>query len=46
MIMPENFNENLEQKGDHWPPPPPQKKKKKKKRFGFLVKIHLLENSE
>ena len=29
MIMPENFNENLEQEG---PPPPPQKKKKKKKK--------------
>ena len=32
------------------PPPPPQKKKKKKKkkisRFGFFVKIHLLENSK
>ena len=43
MIMPENFNKNLEQKR----PPPPQKKKKKKKiRFGLFVKIHLLENSK
>ena len=29
MIMPENFNKNLEQKSP--PPPPPKKKKKKKK---------------
>ena len=56
MIMPENFNNNLEQKRGPCspppslpPPPPPQKKKKKKKkknRFGFFVKIHLLENSK
>ena len=55
MIMPENFNKNLEQKRGPWssappppPPPPPKKKKKKKKknRFGFFVKIHLLENSK
>ena len=52
MIMPENFK-NLEQKrgpqspAPRPPPPPPQKKKKKKKyRFGFFVKIHLLENSK
>ena len=38
MIMPENFNKNLEQKRGPQspappppPPPPPQKKKKKKK---------------
>ena len=33
MIMPENFNKNLEQKRGPWspaPPPPPPKKKKKK----------------
>ena len=46
MNMPENFNENLEQKGDPWPHPPTPPTQKKKKRFGFLVKIHLLENSE
>ena len=51
MIMPENFNKNLEQKRGPWspapsPPPPPPKKKKKKNRFGFFVKIHLLENSK
>ena len=52
MIMPENFNKNLEQKRGPWspapPPPPPKKKKKKKKKqgFGFFVKIHLLENSK
>ena len=36
MIMPENFNKNLEQKRGPWfppPPPPPQKKKKKKKNW-------------
>ena len=37
MIMPENFDKNLEQKR----PPPPAKKI----RFGFFVKLHLLENS-
>ena len=45
MIMPENFNKNLEQKRGPWPPlshPTPQKKI----RFGFFVKIHLLENSK
>ena len=41
MIVPENFNKNLEQKRAH--PPSPQKKKI---RFGFFVKIHLLENSK
>ena len=51
MIMPENFNKNWEQKRGPWsptppPPPPPPKKKKKKNRFGFFVKIHLLENSK
>ena len=49
MIMPENFNKNLEQKRGPQspaPPPPPPKKKKKKNRFGFVVKIHLLENSK
>ena len=51
MIIPENFNKNLEQKRGPWSPaPPPQKKKtkekKKKNRFGFFVKIHLLENSK
>ena len=51
MIMPENFNKNLEQKRGSQsppppPPPPPKKKKKKKNRFGFFVKIHLLENSK
>ena len=57
MIIPENVNKNLEQKRWPWTPPPrpPHKKKKKKKkkrnkkeisRFGFLVKIHLLENSK
>ena len=51
MTMPENFNKNLEQKRGPWspapppPPPPPKKKKQKKNRFGFFVKIHLLENS-
>ena len=46
MIVPENFNKTLEQKRGPWhlpPPPPPQKKKI---RFGFFVKIHLLENSK
>ena len=51
MIMPENFNKNLEQKRGPCsppppPPPPPKKKNKKKNRFGFFVKIHLLENSK
>ena len=50
MIMPENFNKNLEQKRGPWspapPPPPPPPQKKKKNRFGFFVKIHLLENSK
>ena len=33
MIMPENFNKNLEQKrGPCSPPPPPPPKKKKKKK--------------
>ena len=37
MIMPENFNKNLEQKRGLFPPPPPpppppQKKKKKKRK--------------
>ena len=41
MIMPENFNKNLEQKRG----PSPPTKKGKKIRFGFFVKIHLLENS-
>ena len=45
MIMPEKFNKNLEQKRAVTPPPPPPPPKKKKKRFGFFVKIHLLENS-
>ena len=42
MIMPEIFNKNLEQKRGALHPP---NKNKKKIRFGFLVKIHLLENS-
>ena len=50
MIMPENFNKIWSKRGgpDLLPPPPPKKKKKKKKkkRFGFFVKIHLLENSK
>ena len=50
MIMPENFNKNLEQKRGPWsplpPPPPPPPKKKKKKKFGFFVKIHVLEYSK
>ena len=48
MIVPENFNKNLEQKRALTPPPPPTPtpKKKKKIRFGFFVKIHLLENSK
>ena len=47
MIMPENFDKNLDQKRGPWtplPPPPPQKKKKI--RFAFFVKIYLLENSK
>ena len=48
MIMPENFNKKLEQKRGPWSPPPQKKKKKNKKktRYGFFVKIHLLENSK
>ena len=51
MIMPENFNKNLEQKGGPWPPPPPPPPhplppSQKKIRFGFFVKIHLLEKSK
>ena len=48
MIVPENFNKNLEQKRGPWhlPPPPPPTPQKKKIRFGFFVKIHLLENSK
>ena len=59
MIMPENFNKNLEHKmgalippppHSPLPPPPPHPpippQKKKKNRFGFFVKIHLLENSK
>ena len=51
MLMPENFNKNLEQKREPDPPPPPppppkKKKKKKNLRFGFFVKIHLLQNSK
>ena len=43
MIMPENFNKNLEQKRGPWspaphpPPPPPQKKKKKKKKQIWIL---------
>ena len=47
MIMPENFNENLEQEGalpapplhppPSPPPPPPQKKKKKKKKQIWIL---------
>ena len=44
MIMPENFNKNLEQKRGPWSPPPPPAPPKKK--FGFFVKIHVLENSK
>ena len=49
MIMPENFNKNLEQKRGPWfpaPPPPPPRQNKKINRFGFFVKVHLLENSK
>ena len=48
MIVPENFNKNLEQKRGPCPPPPPPPTPphKKKFRFGFFVKIHLLENSK
>ena len=53
MIMPENFNKNLEQKRGPWPPPdppppppPPKKKKKKKKKIWILCQIHLLESSK
>ena len=43
MIMPENFNKNLEQKRGPQspapppPPPPPQKKKKKKKKQIWIL---------
>ena len=51
MIMPENFNKIWSKRGGPDlhpppPPPPPPPKKKKKIRFGFFVKIHLLENSK
>ena len=46
MIVLENFNKNLEQKRGPDPSPPPPPQKKKKIRFGFFVKIHLLENSK
>ena len=47
MIMPENLNKKLEQKRGPWSPaPPPPLQKKKKNRYGFFVKIHLLENSK
>ena len=51
MIMLENFNKNLEQKKGPWPPPPPpppppHAHTQKKIRFGFFVKIHLLQNSK
>ena len=42
MIMPENFNKNLEQK--RAPPPPPKKKKKRKitnNQIWILCQIHL-----
>ena len=42
MIMPENFNENLEQEGALPPPPPPKKKKKKKKKKQIWI---LCQNS-
>ena len=44
MIMPENFNKNLEQKGGPNllpPPPPPPKKKKKKKKIWILCQNSL-----
>ena len=48
MIMPENFNKNLEQKRGSWspaspppPPPPPKKKKKKKKQIWILCQNSL-----
>ena len=49
MIMPENFNKNLEQKRGHWNPTlliPPTPSPQKKSDLGFFVKIHLLENSK
>ena len=47
MIRPENFNKNLEQKrGPLSLPPSPLPPQKKTNRFGFFVKIHLLENSK
>ena len=42
MIMPENFNKNLEQKrGPASPPPPPPPKKKKKKQIWILCQNSL-----
>ena len=45
MIMPENFNENLEQEGTlpapPLPPPSPKKKKKKKKKIWILCQNSL-----
>ena len=47
MIMPENFDKNLEQKrGGELIPPSPPPPPPKKNRFGFFVKIHLLEDSK
>ena len=52
MIMSENFSKDLEQMRGPWrpppplPPPPPPPPPKKKIRFGFFVKILLLENSK
>ena len=46
MIMPENFNKNLEQKRGPWTPPPPppplpSQKKKKKKQIWILCQNSL-----
>ena len=46
MIMPENLNKIFTSKRGGPDPLPPPKKIKKKSRFGFFVKIHLLENSK
>ena len=46
MIMPENINKNLEQERGPWPPAHTHTHTQKKIRFGFFVKIHLLENSK
>ena len=44
MIIPENFNKNLEQKRGPWaPPPPPPPPPQKKNQIWILCQIHLLE---